>query len=139
MRSASDMEEKGDLIGGLLAAHVASEGVLIAVVAHVHGVHDDVFEGYVAVRAAVIVLGFPSLLFAIGLAQIDSGRFDRPTEVHQVLLPRTFGLRLVFLLVCQRESGLLYLVSLAFSPVLGHRSFDPARVGIVGRFRTGQV
>lgn len=47
------VEEKRDLILTLLAAHVALEWIAVAVVTHVHCVHDTVFERHVAVGAVV--------------------------------------------------------------------------------------
>jgi len=47
------VEEEGQFVVRLVAAHVAREGVLVTMVTHVHGVHDDIFEGDVAIGALV--------------------------------------------------------------------------------------
>ena len=53
VRGAGDVQEEGQFVIGLLSAHVTGERILVTMVTHVHGVHDDVFEGNVAVVALV--------------------------------------------------------------------------------------
>ena len=50
MSDSGDVEEEGHFVAERVAAHVAVEGVVEAVIAHVHRVHDAVSEGDVAVR-----------------------------------------------------------------------------------------
>lgn len=48
-----EMEEKLDLVRTLVAAQVARVRVLVAVIAHVHRVHDQVTEQHVTVCAVI--------------------------------------------------------------------------------------
>lgn len=56
------MEEEGDLVRCLVAAHVAREGVAVAMVSHVHGIHDHVLECHVAKLALMCALPLHVLL-----------------------------------------------------------------------------
>ena len=47
------MQEEGQFVVRLVAAHVARERVLVSMVTHVHGVHDDVLESHVAIGALI--------------------------------------------------------------------------------------
>lgn len=53
MGGAGNVKKEGHLIVGGLAAHVAGKRIGEAMVAHVHGVHDDILEGDIAERALV--------------------------------------------------------------------------------------
>lgn len=63
MSKAEKVKKELYFIGCLMAAHVAGVWVLIAVVAHVHSVHDDIAKQHITVRAVVDLLHvLPSLL-----------------------------------------------------------------------------
>ena len=78
-----DVQEEGDLVGELVAAHIALEGVLVAVVAHVDAVHDLVHEGQLAVRAHVA----PRQRVATAAAASLVGR----SKGVVILIPLVFG------------------------------------------------
>lgn len=52
MGCASDVQEKRYFVVALFTAHVAGEGILVAVISHVHRVQNNVPERYVAILAA---------------------------------------------------------------------------------------
>lgn len=53
MIESEQMKEKLNPIRRLLTAHVASERILVAVVAHVHGVHHHIAEQKIAIGTIV--------------------------------------------------------------------------------------
>ena len=62
-----DVEEEGQFIVGLVAAHVAGERVLVTMVTHVHRIHDHIFEGDVAIGA--LICSAPGTFFHFGRLQ----------------------------------------------------------------------
>ena len=60
-----NMQEEIHLVFGTVPTHVALVWILVAVVTHVHGVHDTVSERDIAVGALVVFVPQEALLFEV--------------------------------------------------------------------------
>ena len=119
MGRPGNVQEKGQLVVGLFSTHVAVEGVLVSMVAHVHGVHDGVLEENVTIRAVEHLILAPGFV-PRGFTHADLQLLFLLLLLHGLWLHRHHFLRRCLPLGLKR---LLQLEGrLALAPILARRT-----------------